>query len=242
MGILYTEFETKYPKLADLTLLEAISRVCKNKIRKDMRDTLIRVKTTVESPFRELLVDELNSILNGKRIPPEKTIFYWEEYIPKELNLFRFTEKMIPKDLRKRVSEIFVCKSGRSEVSGRFYLLQRIMEMTGLKLSDYRLKELSLENSFGTEQYQVISLIDIIDIGVRVKDMNIMSEAKLYQNLHNLIQDGRQQSDSEDSLRRYKRKTFFYFTFIFYFISYFLIKSCIGNFKNNCSSLQRTHC
>eukprot|EP01091_Cochliopodium_minus_P015653 TRINITY_DN5633_c0_g1_i1.p1 TRINITY_DN5633_c0_g1~~TRINITY_DN5633_c0_g1_i1.p1 ORF type:complete len:816 (-),score=206.99 TRINITY_DN5633_c0_g1_i1:88-2535(-) len=203
LGIICTKSESKNPDLSDLALIEAIARVCKNRLRLIMRETLIKVKTTVEAPFRKIVANELNAILTGSRTASEKTKNYWEVIIPQELMLFRFTTDILPQDLRKKVSGIKVSRPGGTVISGQLYILLRIIEMTGLKLSEYRLKELRQSHSFGPEQPQVLSFIDILDVGVRVKDMNIMSQAKLLQNLHYLIFDGRQQSDSKDSLRRY---------------------------------------
>eukprot|EP01091_Cochliopodium_minus_P014411 TRINITY_DN4888_c0_g1_i1.p1 TRINITY_DN4888_c0_g1~~TRINITY_DN4888_c0_g1_i1.p1 ORF type:complete len:1176 (-),score=401.59 TRINITY_DN4888_c0_g1_i1:28-3555(-) len=189
----------------NLVFVEILARIVKNRLRHLMRKKLESVRSPLEAPFNILIINNLNALLSGniqKEYLLKKSKAYWERYIPEQLTpFFKLNEERIKKlgNLKERISKIHFGK-----LSGKYVLLNRIIEMMGLKFTNDILEELETSTEIFTLT-QIFEYTNLKDIGVRVKHMNIIETIQAEMFLTHYLHRGLLQVSDLEALRHYNR-------------------------------------
>jgi hypothetical protein len=142
------------PSIVKLLELEMAARVIKNGIRKRLRETMLRVQTISEVPFKECLIDILSKAVGARR-----DITFWKTVQRKAAKYFR-----IPVHLPIATEEI-----------DQKMLIMRLQELADFRLSDTVLQEIA-----GTDDVSSFEFVDsdICDLVPKVRQMNIIDFAE----------------------------------------------------------------
>jgi len=164
-------------------LVEALSRVIKNRFRKCLRERMKKLKLPLEAPYRVLTVDFFNLVF-GDSIESEQ---YWKEELTSDLRFYFYVDEKQEKivealaESQGQSSEIHLCnlrallssKLDGAGVFGRFLLFQRLKLMCGVRFSS------TTESKFSSfTMGSPLTQLDIERIGCRVKHMNIIEMAQ----------------------------------------------------------------
>jgi len=159
-----------------LLLCEITARAIKNMIRRKLRETMRNLQVILEEPYRRVVVEYLNVVFGNSKA----STTYWDEQLKCEVNAM-YPEALSPDELEfAHFKELIVTLNDHSMQ----YIFKRVVKMTGLIMSKSYREEVLLDPDVFSErtsnQSEPLDEIDLLEIGERVKHMNIVPIAQGY--------------------------------------------------------------
>ena len=175
IGILYSILSSTGPQAQNtlrLLLIEALARDLKNRLRIRLQETMKALRVPLEVPYRQLVVDFFNLTFSSGNASRE----FLASSSARLIKYFQFSPSIseVLSELSGR--EIFFKHPSLPSFNGRWLLFKLMRRMLGLRFT------LSSVNKFkgygGWNSYQPLDILDLIEIGERVKHMNIVDAAE----------------------------------------------------------------
>ena len=160
-----------------VVLTQMVARVVKIGFRKTLRAEMKRLKVSIDEPYRIAAKDFLNLVFSSS---PQSEI-YWSDEVPRLLNQ-RFQLRpgnwnAFPKNLRKTLFDVE--KVNGVAFNAKVVLFFQVQQALGLKVA------LPLVSLLQTQpkvyaQKAVFDDVDVEDVGLRVKFLDVISNAQGY--------------------------------------------------------------
>lgn len=152
-------------------MAEMMARVLKNVLRERMRLTLKQSKVPLDEPCRFVNVELLNEAFSSNA---QSLTFFSDEVVPHLVEQFHLREEIA----RKVRACLWAPASGQEE-DFRLYMIERLVEMQGLHLDNVVLASIRADPS-AFDQEVLFDSSDVLDLGQRVKHLDVLSAARAY--------------------------------------------------------------
>eukprot|EP01091_Cochliopodium_minus_P016198 TRINITY_DN5993_c0_g1_i1.p1 TRINITY_DN5993_c0_g1~~TRINITY_DN5993_c0_g1_i1.p1 ORF type:complete len:1174 (+),score=399.27 TRINITY_DN5993_c0_g1_i1:76-3597(+) len=190
-------------KYKDAILVNMIARIIKNQIRALLRKEMYKEKLAIDEPYRIAVMDFLNLIFGNT----EESVKFWSEVIVSQLkekfNLYPESWNDFPKNLRayvfgneedKQEKEMVTNSINSLKLSTintnnppkeveafdrRYYLFKEVQKMVGIKFAP-SVYTLLKNHPTIYEQKEIFSDTDVLGLGIKMKNLDIISNAKGY--------------------------------------------------------------
>lgn len=162
---------------AMVVLSEMVARIVKIGFRQCLRAEMKRLKVSIDEPYRIAAKDFLNKVFSAT--PASET--YWNEDVTHLLNtrfqLRRGNWNAFPKFLKRTLFELD--RIGAATFNAKAFIFSQVQKSLGLKVAP------SVVNLLRTQpkiylQTAVFDDVDIEDVGLRVKFLDVISNAQGY--------------------------------------------------------------
>ena len=160
-----------------VVLAQLVARVIKIGFRRTLRSEMARLRVCIDEPYRIAAKDFLNRVFSAS----EASEKYWAEDLPELLNE-RFQLRpgnwnVFPKNLKKTLFEV-------ERVNGIMYnakvaIFREVQAALGLKVAPSLLTLLQTQ-PIVYQQQSVFDDVDVEDVGLRVKFLDVISNAQGY--------------------------------------------------------------
>eukprot|EP01094_Clydonella_sp_ATCC50884_P028131 TRINITY_DN834_c1_g2_i1.p1 TRINITY_DN834_c1_g2~~TRINITY_DN834_c1_g2_i1.p1 ORF type:complete len:608 (-),score=212.39 TRINITY_DN834_c1_g2_i1:186-1817(-) len=196
LGLVYTFLNKEKESISRnncraLLLVEMIGRVLKNDLRTRMRQQMQSLRKPLEQPYRRLVLNYLNLVFGSA----PSSSRYWDTKLKNDLvkkfNGLRLRQGSLK---FKEVTEFLISNSPGLVHDWRWVLLSRLARMLGLRMDTGIMEQLSTNRNGMWECVQPISRLALLEIGERVKHMNIISHAEGTLLMMTGIRDGQKNS------------------------------------------------
>eukprot|EP01102_Stenamoeba_stenopodia_P013206 TRINITY_DN4255_c0_g2_i1.p1 TRINITY_DN4255_c0_g2~~TRINITY_DN4255_c0_g2_i1.p1 ORF type:complete len:961 (+),score=234.00 TRINITY_DN4255_c0_g2_i1:195-3077(+) len=156
------------PHLKNAILVEVLARVIKQEIRLTMRNTMKRIKLALEHQCRKVVISLLNVIFGGSKASSD----YWDNHLVPLLNQ-NFENSLSPEEAKQSLKKIF------EEKQLLCHLFVRVQTITLLTFTATVQQEFGCDLS-SFKAADPFDEMDLEEIGVGVRDLNIMAIAQGY--------------------------------------------------------------
>ena len=163
-------------------LIEATARVIKNQLNTNLRNLMKEVKEPLEVVYRQLTVEFLNVVFGKDGVSVE----WWKSSLPEDLQLhFSVLRYMVvendcgietPSWRSTVMDENEKLGIGEEEVTLQYALFRRVIELCRIGVSEEGLRKFREPEM--ANDIQPLDLLDITELGDRVKDMDVVSRTK----------------------------------------------------------------
>ena len=170
--------EPSFKSAKNLLILEATSRVLKNKLRGLLRRKMKEIKQPLEAPYRQLVIRFLNLVF-GKSKESDK---FWDTIVKKQLrSKFRLNNEITQDNNNYSISlkKIILIDMEDEYLSPCIMLFNRITNLMGLKFTPQVILKFTNPSTYPkilNERYPFDDTY-LDQIGYKVKHMNIIAEA-----------------------------------------------------------------
>ncbi|MDP2435427.1 MAG: Mob1/phocein family protein, partial [archaeon] len=160
-----------------LFLIEAIARIAKNTLRRQLQLKMKEFRVPMEVPYRRVVVEFMNRIFSSKLSKK-----FWGDSLQEQLHrCFSFDQGDIPPGTLELTKMVFFNQLPRDTekdiyFSGRWILFQRLCSLTGMVFgpdAKRRFKGVARWNS-----HTPVDFLDLKSIGERVKFMDVVDIAE----------------------------------------------------------------
>jgi hypothetical protein len=160
-----------------VVLTQMVARVVKIGFRKSLRAEMKRLRVSIDEPYRIAAKDFLNLVFSSS---PASDV-YWGEEVPRLLNQ-RFQLRpgnwnAFPKSLRKALFD--VDKVNGVAFNAKVVLFLQVQQAVGLKVAPSLVTLLQTQPKVYAQQ-SVFDDVDVEDVGLRVKFLDVISNAQGY--------------------------------------------------------------
>jgi tetratricopeptide (TPR) repeat protein len=172
IGFVYRALQSqgeRAQRCLQLLLIESLARDLKNRLRIRLQRKMKQLRVPLEVPYRRLIVNFLNLAFSNRDDA------FLEASAQRLLKYFSFDEATL-KSLGNLVRSVSFAHPSQPAFSGRWLLFKRIRAMTGLRFTQAcadKFKGIGQWNSA-----EPIDILDLVEIGERVKHMNIVDSAE----------------------------------------------------------------
>eukprot|EP00008_Paramoeba_atlantica_P015514 CAMPEP_0201498548 /NCGR_PEP_ID=MMETSP0151_2-20130828/71691_1 /ASSEMBLY_ACC=CAM_ASM_000257 /TAXON_ID=200890 /ORGANISM="Paramoeba atlantica, Strain 621/1 / CCAP 1560/9" /LENGTH=330 /DNA_ID=CAMNT_0047890205 /DNA_START=6 /DNA_END=995 /DNA_ORIENTATION=- len=157
------QYHDTVKKVNRVLLIEAVARVIKNELNRKLREKVKELKLPLEVPYRQLAINFLNLVFGASAQQME----WWKETLPSLLSL-HFNIHTVPSVVSDIRWEILFADNGQSRLS----LFRRVIDLTGLVMTPKAMETFQGVPTFVKEP---VSMLDVLEMGDRVKSMDIVS-------------------------------------------------------------------
>ena len=188
LGLVFANIYEKYPVAAHYLLLEIVARIVKNMLRRRLRKKMAQLKIPLEAPYGRVIIQYLNQVFtvaddttSFSKNSPESTwlgIMIWAQrhfFLDPELvvqlaPIVKTDENFVPPPFhhhRQILGYQFPSDVDDAPLPGRYILLYRILELTGIKLAAPAVSR--LRKSDFRSQYIPFEFMDFEKHGFKIK-------------------------------------------------------------------------
>lgn len=156
---------------------EMVARVVKFSFRETLRAEMKRLRVCVDEPYRIAVKDFLNNVFSSS----EQSDKYWQEEVAQRLNskfqLRPGNWNAFPRALKKTLFDLE--RVNGVAFNAKMFIFHRLQQSLGLKVAAPLLTLLQTQPKIYA-QTAVFDDVDIEDVGVRVKFLDVISNAQGY--------------------------------------------------------------
>lgn len=134
-----------------------------------------QLKLPVEQPYRRDCVQYLNLLF----APTEESSKYWGTTLRHSIET-KFSFSSLELSEKHQDFKAYVCGKSPSGINGRLQMMKKIQEMTGLRLDQRFMRDLTNDPEYLDSQPTLIEEDHLAEMSERIKSMSIISHAQGY--------------------------------------------------------------